>query len=308
MDQIRRRARGLSKREWQRVLGDYAFLAPQLILYLGLTIIPFFVAVPILFTNRLTFFDTQVDFVGFQNFAQIFTDRTIAREFWPALTRTVRFTILNYAMVYVFGLTLALLMYEIGFQGGFFTVIYLPWMVSGLAIGFIVVMLFSRSTGTVNLLLLNLGWIEKAIDVKMPTGTTVILPIVVGWRAAGFNLALFLSGLLMIPKETIEAAIVDGANYWQRLWRVYFPQMIPSFIIATIFCLIGSFGVFDELVALGGLYQNPEAQFLSILFFVYGFNRQRLALGMTMAMVVGIPLVVSGVLLQRLQRRLQLEF
>lgn len=297
----------LSKAERRRILGDYAFMAPQLILYLIFTIAPFFVAIPTLFTDRLDFMDTHVDFIGFENFIRVFVDPIISRDFLPALARTVRFTILNYAMVYVFGLTLALLMYEIGFKGGFFTIIYLPWMVSGLAIGYMVVMLFSRSTGTVNHILLELGWIQKPIDVKLPTGTTVILPIVVGWRAAGFNLAIFLSGLLGIPKETIEAAIVDGASYWQRLFRVYFPQMVPSFIIATIFCLIGSFGVFDELVALGGLYQNPEAEFLSILFFVYAFERNRLALGMTLSLQVGIPLVILGVLMQRLQRRLQYE-
>jgi ABC-type sugar transport system permease subunit len=208
-------------------------------------------------------------------------------------------------MVYVFGLTLALLMYEIGFRGGFFTIIYLPWMVSGLALGFMVVMLFSRSSGTVNLLLLELGWIKKPLDVKTPAGTTIILPLMVGWQAAGFNMAIFLSGLLGIPEETIESAIVDGANYLQRLLRVYFPQMMPSFIIATIFCLIGSFGLFDQLVALGGLYQNPEAEFLSILYFRYGFNLDRLSTGMAMAIEVGIPLIIAGVLLQRLQRRLQ---
>lgn len=296
-----------SKMERRRILGDYAFMAPQLLLYLAFTILPFFVAIPTLFTDKLHFFDTRWSYIGFDNFTRVFADEVIKNDFMPSLARTVRFTILNYAMVYVFGLTLALLMYEIGFKGGFFTVVYLPWMVSGLAVGYLVVMLFSRSTGTANHILLELGWIQKPIDVKLPTGTTVILPIVVGWRAAGFNLAIFLSGLMGIPQETIEAAIVDGATYWQRLFRVYFPQMIPSFIIATIFCLIGSFGVFDELVALGGLYQNPEAEFLSILFFVYAFARRRLALGMTLSLEVGIPLVILGVMMQRLQRRLQYE-
>jgi ABC-type sugar transport system permease subunit len=289
------------------MLGDFALMSPQLILYLATVILPFFVAIPVLFSSRLDFFDQTVEYVGLRNFAEVFRNEIIRKEFLPALGRTVRFTILNYAMVYVFGLTLAIMMYEIGFKGGFFTIIYLPWMVSGLAIGYMVVMLFSRSTGTANLLLQELGWIKKPIDVKLPTGTTVILPIVVGWRAAGFNLAIFLSGLLGIPKETIEASVVDGANYWQRLWQVYFPQMIPSFIIATIFCLIGSFGVFDELVALGGLYQNPEAQFLSILFFQYGFGKRRLAVGMALSLEVGIPLIIAGVLLQRLQRRLQYQ-
>lgn len=296
----------LSRRKWRRILGDYVFLAPQLILYLALTILPFFVAVPILFTDRLSFFDIGVDYVGLENFAEIFKEgSSTAKEFWPTLERTVRFTILNYVMVYVFGLTLALLMYQVGFRGGFFTIIYLPMMLSGLATGFVTRMLFSRATGTVNLLLLELGWLQNPIDLKLPTGTTVILPILVGWRYAGFNMAIFLSGLVSIPRETIEASIVDGASYWQRLSRVYFPQMVPSFIIATIFCLIGSFGIFDELIAMGALYGNRQAIFLSVLFFEYGFLRHRLAMGMTLAMEVGIPLVILGVLLQRLQKRLQ---
>ena len=289
------------------MLGDFALMAPQLILYVGLTIVPFFVALPILFTDRLDFFDARMSYVGLDNFTKIFEEGPIRNEFWPTLSRTVRFTLLNYAMVYVFGLTLALLMYEIGFRGGFFTVIYLPMMASGLAVGYMVVMLFSRSTGTANHLLLHLGWIQKPIDVKLASGTTVILPIIVGWRYAGYNMAIFLSGLLSIPKETIEAAIVDGASYVQRLFRIYFPQMLPAFIMATTFCLIGSFGVFDELVALGGLYQNREAQFLSILFFTYAFMRNRLAMGMTLALETGVPLVILGIVLQRLQRRLQYE-
>jgi hypothetical protein len=65
--------------------------------------------------------------------------------------------------------------------------------------------------------------------------------------------------------------------------------------------------VFQELVALGGLYQNPEAKFLSILFFEYAFTRDRLALGMTLSLEVGIPLAAMGMLLQRLQRRLQYD-
>jgi multiple sugar transport system permease protein len=193
----------------------------------------------------------------------------------------------------------------VGMRSGFFTIIYLPMMLSGLATGYIVSMLFSQSTGTVNLILLHLGWIQNPIDLKLPTGTTVILPILVGWKYAGFNMAIFLSGLLGIPTDTIEAAVIDGASYWQRLIYVYFPQMIPSFIIATIFCLIGSFGIFDELIAMGAFYGNQEALFLSILFFRYGFSQERLALGMTLAMQVGVPLVILGILLQRLQKRLQ---
>jgi ABC-type sugar transport system permease subunit len=280
------------------------FIAPQLILYVGLTLVPLIIALPMLFTDRLDFNDIDVDYIGFQNITRVFIDPSISTDYVPALVRTVRFTVINYLMVYVFGLTLALVIYEVGFRGGFFTIIYLPMMISGVAVGYIATMLFSKSTGTVNLLLLDLGWIKEPIDIRLESGSTVILPIIIGWKYAGFNLAIFLSGLLSIPEETIEASIVDGAAYLQRLLRVYFPQMAPAFIIATIFCLLGSFGVFDEPMAMGAFNTNPQLRFLSVVFYAYGFTQQRLALGMTLAVETFVPLVILAYLLQRLQKRL----
>jgi ABC-type sugar transport system permease subunit len=297
--------KGMKKSRVRLIVTQYTFILPQLILFVGLTIVPFFVAFPILFTDMSSFNDPQINPVGFRNFLVLFTDPSVQRDYLPALQRTLVFVVLNYTTVYIFGLSLALLMYEVGFKGGFFTVIYLPLMLSGLAVGYIAVMLFSKGTGTANLLLLELNLISKAFDIYSPQGTAFILPLLVGWRYAGYNMAIFLSGLLSIPDETIDASVVDGASYWQRLWFVYFPQMMPAFIMATTMCLIGSFAVFDELVAMGALYVNPEAKLLSVLFFTYGFQINRLAMGMTLAMQTFLPLIVVGVLLQRLQRRLQ---
>ena len=285
-------------------IQNFALIAPQLILYVLLIIIPIFVAIPLLFTDRSSFMDPHVNFIGLDNFSRLFNDPGVAADYWPGLVKTIRFTILNYVMVFVFGLTLALLMYEIGVRNGVFVIIYLPWMISGLALGFMALMLFSEATGTVNLLLMQFGWIKQPINIKNEVGTTIILPILIGWKAAGFNMAIFLAGLMSIPKDTIEAAIVDGATYLQRLWRIYFPQMAPAFIIATVFCLLGSFKVFDELVALGGLYQNQAAEFLSIIFFRYGFSENKLALAMTLSVETFLPLMFLAVLLQGLQRRL----
>ncbi len=294
-----------SKREKRRIMEDWLFISPQLFLFVLLTIVPFFVAIPILFTDMANFNDPQIHFVGLQNFTALFTDSSVQADYFPALRRTLVFVVLNYTTVYIFGLSLALLMYEVGFRGGFFTVIYLPLMVSGLAVGYMAVMLFSKETGTANLLLMKLGILDTPIDIYSAKGTAFTLPLMVGWRYAGYNMAIFLAGLLSIPKETIEASIVDGSNYLQRLWHVYFPQMLPSFILATTMCLIGSFAVFDELVAMGALYVNPEAKLLSVLFFTYGFQIDRLAMGMTLAVMTFVPLVILGVALQRLQRKLQ---
>ena len=181
----------ISKRKRRLILTQYAFLAPQLILFVGLTIVPFFVAIPMLFTDQANFTDPQINPVGFSNFTAIFRDPSIQADYFPALRRTVVFVAANYLMIFLFGLSLALLLYEIGFHGGFFSVIYLPLMASGIAIGSMAVMLFARGTGTVNLLLQELGVLSKPFDIYTPVGTGILLPLLTGWRWAGFSLLPF---------------------------------------------------------------------------------------------------------------------
>jgi ABC-type sugar transport system permease subunit len=107
--QIRERLR---KREVRRILWSYVFLTPQLVIYLTLTIVPIFVAIPVLFTDKLNFTDRDWDYVGVTNFVELVEDPGLRETYTGALGRTARFTVLNYVMVYVFGLCLALLMYE----------------------------------------------------------------------------------------------------------------------------------------------------------------------------------------------------
>ncbi len=296
--------------ERKRTLWEVVFVAPQLILYVGLTIVPLLISIPIVLTNRANFTDLTVDAVGLSNFVNIF-QFPLSDIFFSALARTVLLTFLNYVTVFAFGLTLALLLFEGKFGGLFFTIIYLPYMLSGFGVGILLIMLFSRDQGSLNLLFMEMGVLKTPFDIKDPSMTAVALPLVLGWRYAGFNMALFLSGLLSIPIETIEASRVDGASYLQRLRYVYLPQIVPSIIIATIFCLIGSFGVFDEAVGLGAFYGNPAAEFFAISVFKMGFGTAigqqigTLAEGMTMALVVFVPLTLMAAYLVRLQKRLQ---
>ena len=296
--------------ERKRTLWEVVFVAPQLILYVGLTIVPLLISIPIVLTNRANFTDLTVDAVGLSNFVNIF-QFPLSDIFFSALARTVLLTFLNYVTVFAFGLTLALLLFEGKFGGLFFTIIYLPYMLSGFGVGILLIMLFSRDQGSLNLLFMEMGVLKTPFDIKDPSITAVALALVLGWRYAGFNMALFLSGLLSIPIETIEASRVDGASYLQRLRYVYLPQIVPSIIIATIFCLIGSFGVFDEAVGLGAFYGNPAAEFFAISVFKMGFGTAigqqigTLAEGMTMALVVFVPLTLMAAYLVRLQKRLQ---
>lgn len=286
---------------------EILFVAPQFTLFVLLTIVPFFIALPISLTDQATALDREINYVGLQNFIRVFT-APVNADFFPVVGRTVIFILLNYAMVWLFGFTLALVLYEVPSVGqkGFFSIIYMPYVVSGLGIGMILSMLFSRDTGSMNLLLLKLNIIDEAINIKEPAVARIVVPLLMGWRFAGFNAALFLNGLLSIPPETIDCAEVDGANYIQRLVHVYWPQMIPAIMTATIFCLIGTWGVFDELIGMGALHGNEQIRMFSILVFQKGFNREgSMSLGITMSLIVYIPMLVLANLLIAWQRKQQ---
>lgn len=286
-------------------LQEILFVSPQLLLFVTFTIIPFIVAIPLVLTDRVSFLDNEVNFVGLKNFVTIFQEPFIS-EFIPALQRTLRFTVLNYASIYVFGLTLALLMFEYKskLKKPFFTVIYMPYMISGLGTGMLLTLLFSRDTGSLNLLLKHLGLISAPLDIKTEAAVTWLLPLTTGWRYAGMNMAFFLGGLLSIPTDSIEASVVDGANYFQKLRYIYIPQIIPSIVMATVTCLIGSFNLIDELFGMGAMYGNASAVFLSVLVYRKGFMGG-LSQSVAMSLTVFVPLILIAFLLIRWQRSKQ---
>ncbi len=303
-------ASGLNRRKKINTIMDLVFFSPQFILYFIFTLLPFFIALPIIFTSRVNFLDTNVAYVGLENFKSIFQE-PIINEYLPAVKRTAVFTLINYATVFVFGMPLALLLFEYvsRLKQGFFSIIFMPYVVSGLGVGMIITMLLSRDSGTLNLLLLKLHIIDKPIDVMAESTAAWALPLFAGWKNAGFNMALFLSGLLSVPGDTIDASKVDGASYWQRFRYVYLPQMKPSIIIATIMCLLGSFGAFDIPVGFGGLRGNRSANFLAVLLYQMGFSGGEtqtgtLAQAVTISLVTYLPLVIIAIFINRYQRKI----
>lgn len=307
------RKRAASARSRRELRTDLLYIAPQYIIYVGLQLLPFAIALPIIFTDQVDFLDQDIDWVGFDNIASLF-QAPLDERLLGALRRTVIFSVINYAMVFLFGFLLALAMFELvsRLKGVFFTIIYMPWMLSGIGVGLIMLMLFSTDTGSFNLILAEMGFGTNAFDAKSEGTALYVLPFMYGWKAAGFNMALFLGGLLSIPTETIESARMDGARYWQRVWYIYLPQIVPSIIIATIFSIINSFGIFDELVGIGALSGNANAEFMSIFIYQLGFGSAAvggtkigtLAQGITASLVIFLPLVFIAFWLNRLQKKL----
>jgi ABC-type sugar transport system permease subunit len=311
------KSKGLRQIRRRETIIESLFVLPQFIIYTGLTIIPFFIALPLAFVDKLDFLDTTAGFVGLRNFIDIFK-YPIAEDFFPALGRTLVFVVTNYTMVYCYGLTMALIMYEFGYQKirhWFFIVIFLPYMLSRLGVGMLLIMLFSRDSGSYNLLLMNLGILSQPFDIKDPSVTAVALPLIVGWRMAGFYMAIFLVGLMSISQDTVDAAKVDGVTYLQRLRHIYIPQIVPSIALVTVHNVIRSFGIFDVPIGLGALYGNINARYLGVVIYTYGFGGGvadgfgggggTLSHAVAMSLVVYLPLILGAMYLTRIQKKLQ---
>lgn len=303
------RADALGKRERMFTKDELLFFLPQFIIYFTFTLLPLIIALPIIFTDRVNFIDSTVQFIGLRNFIEIFQS-PIVEEMGPAVLRTAFFTFITFLNIFIIGLPLALILYEFKsrMNGPFFTIVYMPYVTAPIGVGILLTMLFSLDTGTMNLLLLKIGLIDKPINIVNESVARWALPLMVGWRNAGFNMAILLSGLLTIPDQTVEASKIDGASYISRLRYIYLPQIIPSIVIATIVTLLRSFGNFDIPVGFGGLRGNRSAYFLSVMLYQMGFGGSAtqtatLAHAVTISFVVYLPLVIVAIALNKIQKR-----
>jgi ABC-type sugar transport system permease subunit len=293
---------------------DVLFVSPQFVLYVGLTLVPLIVAFPMLFREQKSLFVEPGAFIGLQNFKAVF-EKPLVDQFLSALWKTALYVVNNYLMVWLLGLTFALLMYELSLktQRRVFLVVFLPYLLSGFGTGMIIGMLFSKETGTFNLLFRAIGLYKGSIDIYSPA-VHALIPLFQGWRFAGFNMALFLSGLLAIPPDTVDSCRVDGANYFQRLIHIYLPQIVPTVMLITVMSMIGSFGIFDVPMGLNAMQGNHQVEFMAVLIYQQGFRAGtteglvgNLGNAVATSFVVYLPLLLIAFVLRRIQQKKEYE-
>ncbi|MEM2342458.1 MAG: sugar ABC transporter permease [Candidatus Bathyarchaeia archaeon] len=207
---------------------------------------------PIINGIWLSFFDVSVRgeiFKGLENFSKITKDNI----FWLSLKN-----VLIYAGVSVFGLIASLLLALI-INSSYLksnrlkilvqAIIFLPWVVSWVSLGLMWTWLL-RSSMTAYFLSTLRNYLpfdpERSLLAQQSTAIWTVSLIVV-WRNLGYNTILFLVGLKAIPKEIIEASLVDGADSWSRFRRIILPLMKPMIIFVAITTLIGSFQIYDPI-------------------------------------------------------------
>ena len=191
----------------------------------------------------------QARFVGLENYRFIFTDSA----FLGSLSFTFIFTVASMAASFVVGFALALLLDRPLRGRSFYRMLILTsWVISPLIVGYMWQMLLNESSaGVLNGVLGAIGLPAVAWFSDPDTARLSVILVDI-WRSSAYIMVFMLGGLQTIPRELLEAAMIDGANPWQRLRHVKLPLLSNLITIALIFTTIATFNVYELIVSLTG--------------------------------------------------------
>ena len=242
----------------------YAFLSPWLIGLVGFTAIPMVLSLYYSFTDANML--TSPQFVGLQNYINLFSFDDTISLFWKTLYNTSFYTFVGVPLNIAVGLIIALLLNQkIKGLDIFRTIYYLPSVISGVAVSLLWAWIFHPHFGVLNHFLSIVGITGPAwlFDEMWAKPALIIMNL---WGAGG-GMLIFLAGLQGIPTQLYEAAELDGASIWGRFWRITMPMLSPTIFFVLVTNIIGSFQVFtSSYVMTAGGPNNATMMYVLWLF------------------------------------------
>jgi multiple sugar transport system permease protein len=280
----RKARRHLSERARSEQRLGWALVAPAVVVMLAVTAYPLGRAVWLsLYSYKLTD-PAGKDFVGLRNYGVVLTDSL----WWRDVATTVIITVVTVAIELVIGFGFATVMHRIVFGRGIVrTAILVPYGIVTVVAAYAWQYAFSLDSGFVNEWF-GLG--DKAWFTDRWSALAVIILAEV-WKTTPFISLLLLAGLAQVPAELHEAAKVDGATAWQRLWRVTVPNMKAAIMVALLFRTLDAYRIFDTIFIMTSGAEDTE----SVSFLAYRQTISRTALGLGSA--VSVLLFLSVVLI-----------
>jgi raffinose/stachyose/melibiose transport system permease protein len=273
------------------------FVAPTMAAFMIGFVIPFFYGIFLSFCK----FTTVVDWkpVGLQNYTRIFfvngkLDTTFLHSLWyTALFAVVTLVIIN---VVAFAIALALTKAIRG-TNLFRTAFFLPNLIGGIVLSYVWLMIFNSALAKYSMTIVSTQW-------------TAFwgLVLVVSWQQIGYMMIIYIAGLQAIPEDVMEAAEIDGATAWQKLWKVTIPMMMPSITVCTFLALTNGFKLFDQNLALTGGNPGKMSQLLALNIYdtMYGTTGWQ-GVGQAKAVIFFILVAALALLQNRLTRSREVQ-
>ena len=270
----------------------WAFIAP-LVVYLVV-----FYAYPLYRNVELSlkhytvrsFVDGNAPFIGFDNYLAVFHDPA----FGSTLLHTALFTGVSIAFQFTIGMALAVFFYQSFRLSGTLRALFLvPWLLPLIVSASTWSWMLNSESGIVNSVLQAFG-VGQINWLTSPHWSLVSVIIANIWIGIPFNLVILYSGLQAIPVDVYEAAALDGANGWQKFWRITFPLLRPVSAITVLLGLVYTLKVFDIIWIMSKGGPGDASSTLAIWSYRLGFGSTLPKFGPAAA--VGNLLIVLAVL------------
>lgn len=227
---------------------------------------------------------TQLEsvFTGLSNYTRMAGDG----RFWQSLWNTTVFTFWAVVVELLLGLGIALTLNQsFRGRGPIRTVAILPWALPTAVMALAWTWIFNDQFGVVNDLLWRLGLIDQGInwlgDPRLAMMTIIVADV---WKTTPFISILLLAGLQSISQDLYEAHAIDGASPWQSFYRITLPLLMPQILIATLFRVAQSFGIFDLVQVMTG--GGPAGSTETVSIYIYATVMRYLDFGYGSALIV----------------------
>lgn len=263
------------------------FLVPTMAAFLIGFIIPFIEGVYLSFCEFTTIKDAK--FVGLANYVEAFKDDSFVNSF--KFTTVYAVVVLIVINLLAFFIALALTQKMKG-TNVFRTVFFMPNLIGGIVLGYVWQLIFDA-------IFQHFGTALKLNEMFGFWG----LVILVAWQQIGYMMIVYIAGLQAIPQDIQEAAMIDGANKFQRLIHITIPNMMPSITICTFLTITNAFKLFDQNLALTGGEPMHKTEMMALNIYDTFYGRVGYeGVGQAKAVVFFIIVVLIGMIQLRLTR------
>jgi multiple sugar transport system permease protein len=266
----------------------------------------FFFGIPVVMAFSTSFQNWNgikpAEYIGAANFERLTTDE----NFHQAFGNTLKLLGLTVPLEVLLALGVALLLNQpLHGRNLLRTAYFLPVVTSTVAAAMVWTSIFQPSYGIVSQILGPFGLGDKKWLVE-PGLVLIPIAIVAIWQRLGFDMVLFLAGLQSIPNVLYEAAVIDGANRWQRLRHVTLPILSPTTFLVVVLSTISSFQIFDQvyIMTLRTVPGGVQGSATTLTYFLYhtGFRESEFGYASAVALVLFVLILGVTVLQLGLQR------
>ena len=293
----------------------WLFLAPAIIAFLMVIVIPFFMGIFYSLTDWTS--RPQPDglqFVGLQNFIASIKDTSFLYSF----ILTFVYTFLNMLLINLVAFGLALLVtaklkYKNIYRAGFF----LPNLIGGLILGYIWQFIFNIVIPNLPVISTIYPAIAEPANLMLANRNSAVMAIVIAgsWQYSGYIMMIYIAAIISVPEELFEAAKIDGASPFKKLLHITIPMTAQAFTITLFLTLVQSFKQFDVNVSLTG--GGPSTQFmgkfmrgtelLALDIYNTAFTSNSLAQSQARSVIFFVVLVVISLIQVRQNKRREVE-